>query len=126
MLEPLRDQHPRFGKDFRYISLSHCWGGRHALETTKATFKDRKHGIAWSSLSNTFKETVLLTKALGVDYVWIDSICIIQDDLESWARGAASMAEIYRNAYLTIGATSAENGDRGIFPRERPSIHVIS
>jgi hypothetical protein len=53
-------------------------------------------------------DAVLVTKAMGVRYLWIDSLCIIQDK-EDWALHAPQMATVYGNAYLTISADAAEN-----------------
>jgi hypothetical protein len=108
-----------------FTALSHCWGKTQIITTTKRTVALRRAGIPWSALSKTFQDAIELTRALGIDYIWIDSLCIIQDDVEDWAREATKMASIYRNAYLTIGATAAADGSHGLYPRERPIIHSI-
>ncbi|ROW00770.1 hypothetical protein VMCG_06567 [Cytospora schulzeri] len=71
--------------------------------------------ISWDALPKTFQDAIIVARALGVHFVWIDSLCIIQDDGEDWAREASKMADIYENAWLTIAATAAVDGRQGLF-----------
>jgi hypothetical protein len=112
-----------YGKGGLYISLSHCWGNKLMITTTKATLSERKKGILWSSLSLTFQEAISITRALGIDYIWIDSLCIVQDDAYDWAMEASRMGSVYENSYLTIGASGAASGEEGLFPYQRPQVH---
>jgi Heterokaryon incompatibility protein (HET) len=68
-----------------------------------------------SAMPATFRDAVTITRSLGCQYLWIDSLCIIQNSAEDWAQGAAQMAHIYRNSYITISADAAETCDAGIF-----------
>lgn len=96
-----------------YIALSHCWGKTVHLTTTKSTFTQRKANIPWAGLRPTFRDAVLLTRRLGLEYLWIDSLCIIQDDAQDWVNESAKMASIYQGAQLVLAATSAVDGDGG-------------
>ena len=78
-----------------YTTLSHCWGKKHIVTTTKATLEQRKLEVPWLLLSRTFQDAITITRELGIRYIWIDSLCIIQDDKEDWERVSAKMAEIY-------------------------------
>jgi hypothetical protein len=98
-----------------YIALSHCWGKTLQITTTIAKNSQRKEGILLSDLSKTFRDAVEITRRLGIRYLWIDALCIIQDDGEEWAREASSMSRIYSGAYLTIAAATAHDGSAGIF-----------
>lgn len=98
-----------------YITLSHCWGGHQPLTTTKSTKRDRLDGIEWASLPKTFQDAVTITRRLQVQYIWIDSLCIIQDDGDDWEVEAANMGAIYEASLLTISASTASNPDHGIF-----------
>jgi hypothetical protein len=60
----------------------------------------------------------MLTRALGCRYLWIDSLCIVQDDVEDWVEQAASMADVYSQGYLNIAATAATSSEKSLF-RER-------
>jgi hypothetical protein len=106
----------------QYAALSHCWGDLQGvrLTTTRKVLEDRKKSIPIDTLPKSFFDAVLLTRALGIEYLWIDSLCIIQDDEDDWARESAHMAEVYQNAALTISADGAANGSQGLF---EPSIN---
>ena len=114
--------HPKTANnDTRYIALSHCWGLLQPIVTNKNNYKSHLKEIPWAELTKTFQEAMLVTWCLGVRLLWIDSLCIIQDDDEDWAREASKMAEIYQNSLLTIAATSARNGSQGLF-MDRPDV----
>ncbi|KAF2191802.1 HET-domain-containing protein, partial [Zopfia rhizophila CBS 207.26] len=100
-----------------YTALSHCWGGTQDIHLTATTadLKDRMDSIPMAALPKTFADAVLLTRELGIKYIWIDSLCIIQNDAEDWARESARMAEVYQNAALTISADGAADGSKGLF-----------
>ncbi|KAE9367647.1 HET-domain-containing protein, partial [Stipitochalara longipes BDJ] len=98
-----------------YLTLSHCWGKIETLKLKKdniATFLDE---IPAGRLSRTFKDVLSLTKALGFNYIWIDSLCIVQDDLEDWRKESALMSKVYGNSTLNIAATHAKDGNDGLF-----------
>ena len=103
------------GAKGRYVCLSYCWGKGQIITTTRSTLEKRKSGIAWHDLSQTFRDAIWLTRRLGVQYIWIDSLCILQDDSKDWATESAKMSSIYSNGYLTIAATHSENGYGGLF-----------
>lgn len=98
-----------------YICLSHCWGLEQIITTENSTFEDRKKGIPWNKLSKTFQDAIILTRKLGFKYIWIDSLCIIQDDAQDWDIESAKMASVYSNGYLTLAATHSTNGRGGLF-----------
>jgi hypothetical protein len=102
-------------KSAPYLTLSHCWGNKKIITTTKATLKSRKSDIPWLSLSRTFQDAITITRELGFRYLWIDSLCIIQDDKKDWERESAKMASIYADSWLTIAAALGIDGDSGCF-----------
>lgn len=89
-----------------YLTLSHCWGATRALTTETATLAQRLQGIPISTMPRTFADAVRITRRFGVRYLWIDALCIIQDDKSDWEIQAAEMASIYRNALFTISAAN--------------------
>lgn len=101
--------------DRRYIALSHCWGKIHIIRTLTANYEDHLSQISFEDLSKTFKDAVHTTRKLGFQYLWIDSLCIIQDDSKDWAAEAATMCNVYQYATLTIAAAHAAGGDVGCF-----------
>lgn len=98
------------GKE-RYITLSHCWGNQRIITTTSATIEDRKRNIPWESLSKTFQDAVFIARKLRILLLWIDSLCIIQDDNEDWEVESGKLGSIYENSYLTISAAASAHGN---------------
>lgn len=111
------------GETRSYVALSHCWGRSKLVTTTRATVAARGLGIPWGELSRTFQDAITLTRRLGIRYLWIDSLCIVQDDKVDWAEQASKMAGIYSAAYLIIAATDSTDGSGGLFkPRRRVEV----
>ncbi|KAK7538092.1 heterokaryon incompatibility protein-domain-containing protein [Phyllosticta citribraziliensis] len=114
-----------------YLCLSHCWGdpGRHPLRTlegghpiegdetnlTEGNLDSHMKGIAFHDLPGTFRDAVSVVRALGQRYLWIDSLCIIQDSGKDWDQEAKRMADIYQNSYLTLAATKSMDSTGGLF-----------
>ncbi|CAI9634103.1 unnamed protein product [Alternaria burnsii] len=99
-----------------YTVLSHCWGKNpQQIKLTKRTEETLKQGIALSSLPKTFQDAIAVTRLFQIQYIWIDSLCIFQDDLHDWAAEASRMRNIYSKADFCIAATAAESGDVGLF-----------
>jgi hypothetical protein len=99
----------------RYICLSHCWGTLPLLQTLSTNISSHQRGIAWDSLPRTYQETIIFVRKVQIRYVWIDSLCIIQDDEEDWRRQGAEMATIYQGAFLTVSATRSPEDGNGLF-----------
>jgi hypothetical protein len=74
--------------------------------TTKSNLSSRVSSINYEELPKTFQDTISLARALDVEYIWIDSLCIIQDDEDDWISESANMGEIYANSYLNISVVS--------------------
>lgn len=106
---------PGSGRFGPYVALSHVWGREQIITTTKATLIEHSLGIPWNHLSKTFQDAVLIARELNVQYLWIDSLCIVQDSAEDWETESAKMGQYYRNAILTIAATRSEDGTGGCF-----------
>ncbi|KAN0103526.1 Heterokaryon incompatibility protein (HET) domain containing protein, partial [Hyaloscypha variabilis] len=107
-----------------YAALSHCWGSRedqmHILKAEKENLTTLESSIPWNRLSKTFQDGITVASKLGLQYIWIDSLCIIQDDKDDWIIEAAKMGEIYQNAYVTIAAASSPS-NRVHFLKDRSS-----
>jgi hypothetical protein len=104
------------GQHGTYITLSHCWGTSPMITTKTATLNARKREIALSDLPQTFLDAVRIVRRLDIRYLWIDSLCIIQDDPLDWEREASRMGPIYAWSYLTIAATSSVDSSGGCLP----------
>ena len=103
------------GKKGHYLTLSHCWGITKMFRTTTATLEARKSAISLEELSQTFRDAVLITRRLGFRYLWIDSLCIIQDDPKDWEAESAKMCSIYELSFLMISASHGSDGEAGCF-----------
>lgn len=109
--------------DSEYITLSHCWGkpgSSPSFKLLQSNFDSLSRGVRLSDLPKTFSEACLVTRELGLRYLWIDSLCIIQDSKEDWSRHAAVMWEVYTNAYLTLAATASRHSGEGLFRKRLP------
>ncbi|KAM0261522.1 hypothetical protein ACHAQJ_002205 [Trichoderma viride] len=107
---------PKPHTESRYACLSHCWGKHQILRTVNDNIEELKTEIPWNSLSKTFQDAIKLSHVIGIEYIWIDSLCIIQDSGEDWEGEAAKMAEYYANSRVTLAATAAIDGAVGLFP----------
>ena len=115
------------GMHGRYAALSHSWGppDKQPLRTTKATYGRHLGGIAASDLPKTFREAARVAQAVGLQYLWIDSLCIIQDDKDDWSSEAPRMGPLYGKAFLVIAASGATNSTEGCFvPRWPPLLSL--
>jgi Heterokaryon incompatibility protein (HET) len=102
-------------KPLRYITLSHCWGGVDIPgKTTLANIHEYRNEIAFDILPKTFQEAITVTRLLGVPYLWVDCLCIVQDDVLDWEKEASKMASVFENGVCTITAASAENCHVGL------------
>jgi hypothetical protein len=84
----------------------------------KSNIEEFKRGIAYKELPSTFQHAVHITRSLGIKYLWIDSLCIIQGDPEDWAHESGLMEQVFSSAYATIAATRASGTHDGfLHPR---------
>lgn len=96
----------------KYTTLSHCWGPptvKPPLKTTRPLMKKFLKNISFSALPRNYRHAIAMTRKLGIDYIWIDSLCIIQGDAKDWEIESARMSTYYRGSYLTIGAAASTN-----------------
>lgn len=83
--------------------------------TCRNNHHDNERGIPLTELPQTFQDAVTTARRLKLRYLWIDSLCIIQDDSDDWSLHVAAMADIYRNAYITLAAGASCDDDGGLF-----------
>lgn len=111
------------GQRGRYAALSYCWGDCRQFILTKDTYDDRLKGFSLEQLPKSFRDAIQVTRQLGLRYLWIDALCIIQDDIESWEQESARMCDYYSDAAVTILASNASDGRDG-FLKERNSRYL--
>ena len=108
-----------------YVALSHCWGpptvSREGFQaqTLMSSLQKMQHGISIALLPQNFKDAITVVRKLHLRYLWIDSLCIIQDSKSDWEREAAQMNNIYRSSHLTLAATLASTSHDGFLRRSR-------
>ncbi|KAH7252727.1 heterokaryon incompatibility protein-domain-containing protein, partial [Fusarium tricinctum] len=96
-----------------YAALSHCWGSCRPFMLTSNTIHSLRSGIPTSDLPQSFQDALWLTHQLQIPYLWIDSLCILQDNPNDWIRESSRMSEVYGNASLTIAACRARDSSQG-------------
>lgn len=101
-----------------YFALSHRWGSAPYFCTRPENLSQHKNGICFEELPATFQHAVLVTRALGLQYLWIDSICIIQGPGGDFDKEAERMEDVFSQAYCVLAASSA-NGQAGGFLKQR-------
>ncbi|KAL8914317.1 MAG: hypothetical protein Q9171_001037 [Xanthocarpia ochracea] len=92
-----------------------------AIQLTRQNISALKRRISVNELPQTFRDMILISRSLQIQYIWIDSLCIVQDDKEDWKTEAAKMWQVYSNAYVNIAATSSSNSSQGLF-RQRGTL----
>ncbi|KAL6691323.1 heterokaryon incompatibility domain-containing protein [Trichoderma pleuroticola] len=105
-----------------YVALSHCWGKLKKEErfcTYAHNIDALKIDIPYKALPKTFQDAVTVTRALGVPYLWIDSLCIIQEDEKDWESEATRMEEVFSSAYCTIAASRGTSSLSGFLGKRK-------
>lgn len=92
-----------------YASLSHCWGGMQPIQLTAETEAALRAGLPIQQLPKTFREAIYVCRRLDASYIWIDSLCILQDSMADWEKEAALMHKVYSHAHFNVAATGARN-----------------
>ena len=118
------------GRAARYCTLSYCWGANGAwYQTTNDNISERSRSLPFITngkpMPKTYHDAIIIARCLGIRYLWIDALCIIQDDAEDWQRESAKMIDIYHHSYCTIAATGSTHAEEGIL-NPRPAQHLTT
>jgi hypothetical protein len=103
-----------------YATLSHCWGKLRIKQLLLSNLPTLVNGIVFAELSKTFQDAIVITRRLGLKFLWIDSLCIIQDSIQDWAHESAMMDSVYSNATCNLAATTADDSGAGCFYERNP------
>lgn len=115
---------PKPGEEGQYIALSYCWGKTVQTKLLASNIGDFKTtGIQIATLPQTIQDGILASRKLGLKYLWIDSLCIIQDSATDKEKEIAGMASIYKNATIVISAAVSSDCGQG-FLHDRPSVQL--
>lgn len=112
----------------RYATLSHCWVKTEEPQLNTRTSENLAKGVRLSDLPNTFRDSIIVAQRLKIPYLWIDSLCILQDSIHDWREECSKMGSIYKNSYLCIAATMSKDNCSGFLERrslthKRPFIY---
>lgn len=112
----------------KYVALSHCWGSQDnwpdCLSTAK-NYQSQLECIPWKTIPQTFRHAAIFSRKLGLEYLWIDSMCIIQDSERDWQNESTQMYAVYSNADITLAALHSNDSHGGLFSR-RPADSLFS
>lgn len=116
----------------QYATLSHCWGPTPSfLKLTAENHNVFRKSLPYDQLAKTFQHAITVCRIIGVMYLWIDSLCIMQvgpGSTEDWQHHVAIMPKIYRNGYINIASEWAKSSEEGLFKPRNPLIlqsHVV-
>ncbi|ORY18040.1 heterokaryon incompatibility protein-domain-containing protein [Clohesyomyces aquaticus] len=112
-LDKIRLHHSSVDETESYVALSYCWGGPQPLSLNARTIDDLTGGITLSCLPKTIVDAVRVTRDLGLRYLWVDSLCIMQDSTDDKTKEIRHMGNIYENAHVTIAAANAPTVEHG-------------
>jgi hypothetical protein len=101
-----------------YVTLSHCWGNGNPLKLTSSTLSTLLEGVPVVQLPLTFQDAIMVTRSLGLKFIWIDSLCIFQDAHENWVRESSLMGKVYSQAFCNIGVTASSTGMKAASDKE--------
>ncbi|KAG6353578.1 hypothetical protein INS49_005540 [Diaporthe citri] len=105
-----RDQIEQCSK--HHLECQRAWP---ACRTTRWNLASQLHRISWATLPATVEDAVKATQKLGLEYIWIDSMCIIQDDEADWQVESMQMATVYTHAHVTLCAALSLDTHTGVF-----------
>lgn len=106
----------------RYVTLSHCWGSLDIFRLLSTNLEALRQELPLDKLTQVFRDAIDLARRVGVSFIWIDSLCIIQDSPEDWEQESAVMGQVYLNSWCNIAATGFKDGRAGMYVERDPKI----
>ncbi|KAI6753847.1 hypothetical protein HG530_013023 [Fusarium avenaceum] len=103
-----------------YFTLSYRWTKHPSIVLLSTNINKFRQWSPISRLPKTFRDTITVARRLSIRYLWIDSLCIIQDSPEDWAKESVRMHQIYANSSCTISASASEDPQGGLFRSRTP------
>lgn len=101
------------GQRAEWACLSYCWGGDQPSKTTRANITARLTNLPLADLPGTIRDAIHVAAGLQIQYIWIDALCIIQDNPDDVAHEIATMPEVYMYGACTISASRASTSNEG-------------
>lgn len=116
---------PPSGTPGKYIALSYCWGDGGGLKAIRSNLSKLLRAVDEDELPATIRDAIELARWLGVQYLWVDALCIIQDDTQDWLHESAQMSTVYAQAFLTISASSVDSSRFSFLHQSRRSSEAL-
>ena len=113
------------GMHGRYSTISYVWGEGAHVTTTLAEVEDLCREIKMYKLPQLFQDAILTTRHLGIPYLWIDAVCIVQDVPDDVQRELSGMSDIYYNSTLTLAAAGQRNVHNNLMRQRNPHFKDI-
>lgn len=108
-----------------YAALSHCWGDQQFLKLEKGNMEAFFRSIPQDQLPRTFSDALTVVRSLHLDSIWIDSLCIVQDDDDDWQSEGIQMSAVYGGSVVNITASSAESTRQGFLSKPISTIDGV-
>ncbi|KAF5576011.1 hypothetical protein FPCIR_12857 [Fusarium pseudocircinatum] len=108
--------------NIEYTTLSYCWGRQAFTRLLRSNIDSMTTtGMPVKDLPATFRDAITVTIRLGLEYIWIDALCIIQLDAEDWSLQSVTMAKVYSYSAITLAAAASSDAHGGLFRRRNPA-----
>ncbi|ERF75808.1 hypothetical protein EPUS_01638 [Endocarpon pusillum Z07020] len=98
-----------------YMTISYRWGSLPSLTLVQSNINELRRGKLTEELPQTFRDAIIVLHRFSIRYLWIDSLCIIQDSLEDWEKESSMMRDVYANSCCNISATASSEPLGGLF-----------
>ncbi|CVK95028.1 related to tol protein [Fusarium mangiferae] len=109
-------------QSIEYATLSYCWGREPFTKLLKSNIeKMTTTGMSIKDLPATFRDAITVANRLGMEYIWIDALCIIQLDAEDWGLHSVTMAKVYSYSAITLAAAASSDAHGGLFRERNPA-----
>ncbi|KUI60753.1 hypothetical protein VP1G_11159 [Cytospora mali] len=110
--------------DTEFAALSYCWGKNYRLRLLATNYRDLTVDTPFDQLPATIQDAVLVTVELGLQYLWVDALCIMQDSHEDWSNEAARMCDIYEGCSIVLAASGAPDSEQGLHTVRDPLLQT--
>ncbi|KAF2649732.1 HET-domain-containing protein [Lophiostoma macrostomum CBS 122681] len=102
----------------QYAALSYCWGGRQSLTLIESSKDQLYAGVTVEDLPAVIQDAARVTRELGLEWLWVDALCIFQDSADDWEYESSNMADYYSGALVTIAASYSSNVNEPLLKME--------
>jgi hypothetical protein len=113
----IESSNSRNDDESRYVALSYCWGGDQPQKMTRSKYAKTHGVICFDDMPATIQDAITVTFEMGFAFLWVDSLCIMQDDVKDLSHEISWLTEVYSHAAVTIAASTARSVGDGFIDR---------